>query len=142
VRGLKIAPVVILAVAVSGCNMFGGRGRSPTTRPITVVLVKNGSSGTCEPKYGQKPYHANPGDTIDWEFINTCDSDKTVVLSPKDAARNPFTTNPPWSTTAHQNNGPNPDVLSLLVAQNAAGLYRFNITVDGRDYDPKLEIDP
>ena len=147
-NGLKIAPLVIIAAALSGCGrsglLGGGADKPPkVTRPIMVVLVTNNGNQQCEPKYSKKPTHAFPDDTIAWQVINTCQSDKNVTLDVKNGSSNPFKTPNPWNTSVPMNNGDNPAEIDLVVKSDVqTGTYSFTISVDGRSFDPKLEIDP
>lgn len=141
-RGKSLIALSLL-VLLAGCASLtgGGGGHTPKTRPITVVLVDN--SGTCEAKFGKKPQHAFRDDTISWEFINTCAAAKSVTLNVKNGGNNPFTTSPPWNTNVPTNNGDDPAPLDLKISSQASpGLYGFDIFVDSKKYDPKLEVDP
>jgi hypothetical protein len=145
-RGLRLVPVVLLAVVLQGCGLFrpaDGRKVKKQTRPIVVVLVMKG--GVCEARFGKQKQHVFNDDTVVWEFINACNADQNVTLALKGGSANPFTTSAPWTIAAPQDNAANPADLSLTVlptGQAAAGEYGFDIIVGGRKFDPKLEIDP
>jgi len=133
--------VVILGVILTagGCGPITNTGtRNKQTRPIVIVL--HDKHGSCDAAFGKKPQHAFKGDTIAWEFINTCDAAQTVTLSIKSGSSNPFTDAPPWTNTVKANDDAD---RSLAISDTVQpGTYGFDISVGGKKFDPKLEIDP
>jgi len=137
-----------LTIGITGCarspEQFEPRPKQ--TRPITIVLVLKG--GTCQANYGKKPQHAYRNDTVAWEFVNTCGTDQAVQLDLKPRQppqENPFTDDHrPWTVSAKANNEGDPDAINLDVRSNATTNrgYDFQISVAGKTYDPRLEVDP
>ena len=143
-RVLRIAFVVLLAAALPGCSRFTGKGGKPKKqdRPITVVLVQSGG-GACEAKFSKKPQHAYAGDTIIWEFINTCPdkgSPRQLRIDVKSSGSNPFSGSPPWNGSV--NAGATAEIGLDIEGAASPGTYSFDIFVDNAPFDPKLEIDP
>lgn len=142
-RTVIVVAAVSLSIGIAGCARArqGGEPRAKQTRPITVVLHEKG--GSCQASFGKKPQHAYRGDTVSWELINTCGADQQVTLAVKSGSSDPFTDGSgTWAISAKANNEGNPDSKDLEVNTSAKGSYGFDITVGGKSYDPRLEIDP
>jgi hypothetical protein len=143
VRTVIVVGVVSLSIGIAGCagRRQGGEPRAKQTRPIVIVL--HDKNGACQASFGKKPQHAYREDTVSWEFINTCGADQRVTLAVKSGSSNPFTdASGTWAIPTKANNESNPDSKDLEVNTSARGSYGFDITVGGKSYDPRLEIDP
>ena len=144
-RALKIVTVVTLAIALQGCGTSWWRGTKPKKqkRPITIVLVPNGSGG-CKAKFSGNATHAYPGDTIIWEFVNGCvdkGSPRQLKLDIKSHSGNPFAgPTPPWNNSVDAATMAEIDL--EIEESTSPGEYSFDIFVDNVPFDPKLEIDP
>jgi hypothetical protein len=128
---------------VAGCGFLGGCGRTHVKqkRPIPVTLVQQG--GDCVAMFGSVAQHAYRADDIDWEFINTCKDPQTVTLAIHSGSKNPFTDPPPWTLPPPPIPSSKTGKRALTVAETAEyGIYKFDIIVGGKPYDPTLEIDP
>ncbi len=143
-RPAMCIPLLPLIVGAAGCGFLGGGGRTHTkqTRPIAVTLLQKKGSTECEAKFSGRPQHAFDGDDIAWEFTNACDSDQTVTLAVNPGSTNPFTDPPPW-TLPPIKSGDMADKVLTVAASAPPGTYKFDIIVlNGKRYDPILEIDP
>jgi hypothetical protein len=131
-----------LVFGVAGCGFLRGGGGTHVKqkRPIAVMLVQQGSD--CVAIFGSGAQHAYRADDIDWEFINRCTDPQTVTLAIKVGSKNPFTDQgAPWTLPPIQNSKTGEKVLT--VADTAEyEIYKFDIIVNGKRYDPILEIDP
>lgn len=97
----------------------------------------------CQASFGKKSQHSYRGDTISWEFVNTCGADQSVTLKVKSGSGNPFTdSSSQWTVSARKDNENNPDSKDLDVNASAQGSYGFDVIVGGKTYDPRLEVDP
>ena len=141
-----VLPLALLALG--GCKQLGGGGGAGgrvhqigvKVRPIVVVLSQKKNGNDCEAKYGNTAQHAFNEDVIAWEFVNNCDADQPVEVSPR--GNNPFTSTPPWNKPIKAGQT---DSIALVIGDATAappGTYQFNIKVAGKLFDPKLEIDP
>jgi len=143
VRACFFVGVMSLTMGIAGCargpEQVEHRGKQ--TRPITIVLHDQGAE--CRASFGKKPQHAYRGDTVSWEFINTCGADQQVTLALKSGSSNPFTDSAgSWAIPAKAGNENNPDSKDLDVNNDAKGSYGFDIVIGGKSYDPRLEVDP
>jgi len=105
------------------------------------VLSQKKNATVCEAKFGNLAQHAFNGDVISWEFVNNCDADQAVELRPD--GDNPFTSDSPWSKTVKA--GKIDSIATVIADADSARpgtVYKFSIFIDGKKFDPKLEIDP
>jgi hypothetical protein len=137
-------PLLPLVFGVAGCGFLRGGGGTHVKqkRPIAVMLVQQGSD--CVAIFGSGAQHAYRADDIDWEFINRCTDPQTVTLAMHTGSKNPFTDQgAPWTLPPPPIPNGQTGKKILTVAQTAEYVtYKFDIIVNGKPYDPILEIDP
>jgi hypothetical protein len=143
VVGIVIGLLLGLAIKRGGGGELG-----PVTRSMLIVLHPKGGAGECEAVFPKIPGRVRRGDKFVWEFINTCGAQRNVTISPKTEtdAENLFEQRWPYAVMVPNDNANSPAQSGTLTIKAGAAYnhtYGYNITVvDGKTYDPKLEVDP
>jgi hypothetical protein len=143
---ILLAVVGIVLGLFLGFLISKGGGRAPVARSMLIVL--HPKAGDCQAVFPKKPLHVNKADTFVWEIINTCDSAQSVTINQKQAGNenNVFTTSPPYEIRNIPNDANNPKESETLTIKTEGvqygRTYDYNVTVGGKTYDPKLEVDP
>jgi hypothetical protein len=138
---------IVIGLLLGMAIKRGGDERRPVTRSMLIVLHPKGAN-ECAAVFPKIPGRVRKEDSFVWEFINTCGAPRNVTISPKveTDAESLFDQRWPYAVMVPNDNADSPAQSGTLTVKAGAAYnhtYGYNITVvNGKTYDPKLEVDP